>query len=184
MNRAEAWREKGRYFSWSPRSGDAAEVQIFHVELGDANAPPLVLVHGFPTSSVDWFEVAERLSDRYRVCAMDFPGFGLSDKPKDPYVYSIYDDARLLVHAITQVWELKHYTLLTHDRGSSVGMIALAMRAHMEILLRALLECDMCTRQEIRTFVRELQQEVLEDDEAQIPREFTRESSASKTRAT
>ena len=78
MNRGDAWREKGTWFSWAPRSGDADEVQIFHVELGDADAPPLVLVHGFPTSSVDWFEVATQLSDRYRVCAMDFPGFGFS----------------------------------------------------------------------------------------------------------
>jgi hypothetical protein len=63
-------------------------------------------------------------------------------------------------------------------------MIALAMRAHMEILLRALLECDMCTRQEIKTFVRELEQEVLEDNEVEIPRDFTRELSDTKTRAT
>jgi hypothetical protein len=42
-------------------------------------------------------------------------------------------------------------------------MIALAMRAHLEMLLRALLECDMCTRQEIQTFVRELEQGALED---------------------
>ena len=62
-------------------------------------------------------------------------------------------------------------------------MIALAMRAHMEILLRALLECDMCTRQELKTFVRELEQEVLED-EAEIPREFARERSPRKTGAT
>ena len=55
MNRADAWRDKGNYFSWSPRSRDASEVQVFHVELGDAGAPPLVLVHGFPTSSIDWF---------------------------------------------------------------------------------------------------------------------------------
>ena len=63
-------------------------------------------------------------------------------------------------------------------------MIALAMRAHLEILLRALLECDMCTRQELRTFVRELEQEVLEEDEAEIPREFARERSPRKTGAT
>jgi pimeloyl-ACP methyl ester carboxylesterase len=70
MNRADAWRDKGSYFTWSPRRGDAAEVQCFHVELGDADTPPLVLVHGFPTSSIDWFEVAERLSERYRVCCL------------------------------------------------------------------------------------------------------------------
>ena len=44
-------------------------------------------------------------------------------------MYSLHDDARLLVHAITQVWNLKQYTMLTHDRGTSVGMIALTMLA-------------------------------------------------------
>ena len=42
-------------------------------------------------------------------------------------------------------------------------MVATAMRAHMEILLRALMQCDMCTRREIRQFVQELEQEVLEE---------------------
>ena len=63
-------------------------------------------------------------------------------------------------------------------------MVALAMRAHMEILLRALLECDMCTRQEIRVFVGELEQAVLEEDDVDIPREFARERSQSKPGAT
>jgi hypothetical protein len=63
-------------------------------------------------------------------------------------------------------------------------MIALAMRAHMEILLRALLDCDMCSRQEVRTFARELEQEVLEEDEAEIPREFARERSDTKAGVT
>jgi len=122
MNRADAWREKGSYFSWSPRSGDAAEVQVFHVELGDADAPPLVLVHGFPTSSLDWFEVAERLSDRYRVCAMDFPGYGFSDKPLG-WGYSLMRDAELLEHFVGEVLGLESMIMLAHDRGSSVALI-------------------------------------------------------------
>ena len=60
---------------------------------------------------------------------LDFPGYGLSDKPPAPHVYSLYDDARLLVYAITQVWKLTEFRMLTHDRGSSVGMIALEMLA-------------------------------------------------------
>ena len=122
VNRADAWRDKGTYFSWRPRSGDAAEVQIFHVELGDAEAPPLVLVHGFPTSSIDWFEVAERLSDRYRVCAMDFPGFGFSDKPLG-WGYSLVRDAEVLEHYMAEVLGLESMIMLAHDRGSSVAMI-------------------------------------------------------------
>ena len=73
--------------------------------------------------------------------------------------------------------------VLTLDRYPP-RMIAVAMRAHLEILLRALLECDMCTRQELKTFVREIEQEVLEEDEAEIPREFAPERSYTKTRAT
>jgi pimeloyl-ACP methyl ester carboxylesterase len=122
MKRADAWRGKGSYFSWTPRAGDAAEVQVFHVELGDADAPPLVLVHGFPTSSVDWFEVAERLSERYRVCAMDFPGYGFSDKPLG-WGYSLQRDAEVLEHYIAEVLGLESMVMLAHDRGSSVAMI-------------------------------------------------------------
>jgi pimeloyl-ACP methyl ester carboxylesterase len=122
MNRAEAWRHKGSYFSWSPRSGDAEAVEIFHVEVGDADAPPLVLVHGFPTSSIDWVEIADLLSDRYRVCAMDFPGFGFSDKPLG-WGYSLMRDAEVLEYYIADVLGLESMILYAHDRGSSVAMV-------------------------------------------------------------
>ena len=45
-------------------------------------------------------------------------------------------------------------------------MIAMAIRAHLEILLRAMLECDLCTRDDVQQFARELQQEVLEESDA------------------
>jgi pimeloyl-ACP methyl ester carboxylesterase len=122
MDRADAWRAKGSSFSWSPRTADASEVQIFHVELGDEDAPALVLVHGFPTSSIDWFELAELLSARYRVCAMDFPGFGFSDKPLG-WGYSLTRDAELLEHYMAEVLSLETTILYAHDRGSSVAMI-------------------------------------------------------------
>ena len=90
------------HFSWSPAGESAAPVNVFHVELGDADAPVLALVHGFPTCSIDWFEVAERLSPRYRVCMLDFPGFGFSDKPRG-WGYSLRRDAELLDHYLTQI---------------------------------------------------------------------------------
>jgi pimeloyl-ACP methyl ester carboxylesterase len=122
MNRAQAWRDQGSYFSWRPRRGDAAEVDLFHVEVGDPDAPPLVLVHGFPTSSIDWVEISELLGDRYRVCAMDFPGFGFSDKPLG-WGYSLQRDAEVLEHYIAEVLGLESMVMLAHDRGSSVAMI-------------------------------------------------------------
>ena len=122
MNPADAWRDRGHYFSWQPRSGDADAVQCFHVELGDPDAPPFVLVHGFPTSSVDWVDVAELLADRFRVCAMDFPGFGFSDKPLG-WGYSLSRDAEVLDHYVTEVLGLESMTLYAHDRGSSVALV-------------------------------------------------------------
>lgn len=102
---------------------------MFSRRCGTPGAPALVLVHGFPTSSIDYFGLAGELSAEFDIYLLDFPGYGLSDKPPEPYVYSLYDDARLLVHAITQVWGLTQYRMLTHDRGSSVGMIAVGMLA-------------------------------------------------------
>ena len=102
---------------------------MFSRRCGTPGAPALVLVHGFPTSSIDYFALARELSTEFDMFLLDFPGHGLSDKPPEPYVYSLYDDARLLVHAITEVWKLTEYRMLTHDRGSSVGMIALGMLA-------------------------------------------------------
>jgi pimeloyl-ACP methyl ester carboxylesterase len=81
-----------------------------------------VLVHGFPTSSIDWVEIADLLSDRYRICAMDFPGFGFSDKPLG-WGYSLMRDAEALEYYVAEVLGLESMILFAHDRGSSVAMI-------------------------------------------------------------
>lgn len=104
---------------------------MFTRRCGTPGAPALVCVHGFPTSSIDFYGLARELSAEFDIFVVDFPGYGLSDKPQAPYVYSLYDDARLLVHAITEVWRLADYRMVTHDRGSSVGMIAIDMLARI-----------------------------------------------------
>ena len=121
-SRAEAWLARGKYFSWSPAGESAAPVNVFHVELGDADAPVLALVHGFPTCSIDWLEVAERLSSRYRVCMIDFPGFGFSEKPRG-WGYSLRRDAELLDHYLTQIVGAQSVVMVAHDRGDSVSLI-------------------------------------------------------------
>jgi pimeloyl-ACP methyl ester carboxylesterase len=100
---------------------------VFSRRCGTPGAPALVCVHGFPTASIDYFALTRELHSEFDIFLLDFPGYGFSEKPTAPYVYSLYDDARLLIHAITQVWKLSRYTLLTHDRGTSVGIIALTM---------------------------------------------------------
>ncbi|GAB1813627.1 alpha/beta fold hydrolase [Mycobacterium sp. MUNTM1] len=125
------WHDGGTELRWrsTTAANDGQEVAVFSRRCGTPGAPALVLVHGFPTSSIDFGALTNELSAEFDIYLLDFPGYGLSDKPPEPYVYSLYDDARLLVHAITQVWGLTHYRMLTHDRGSSVGMIAVGMLA-------------------------------------------------------
>lgn len=125
------WQHGGTELRWrsTTAANDGAEAAVFTRRCGTVGAPALVLVHGFPTSSIDYFALAGELSAEFDIYLLDFPGYGLSDKPPEPYRYSLYDDARLLVHAITQVWRLTEYRMLTHDRGSSVGMIAVGLLA-------------------------------------------------------
>jgi pimeloyl-ACP methyl ester carboxylesterase len=131
MDIFDEWRSGGTEIRWrsSTAANNDAEVTVFARRCGTPGAPPLVCVHGFPTASIDYFALTRELSDEFDIFLLDFPGYGLSDKPSAPYVYSLYDDARLLIHAITRVWQLERYTMLTHDRGTSVGMIALSMFA-------------------------------------------------------
>ena len=119
--RAAAWRARGEYFRWAPRRDDAAEVEIFHVESGRSDSPVLLFVHGFPTCSVDWADLAELLQERYRVCALDFPGYGFSDKPLG-WGYSLARDAELLDFYVREVIGAESVVVLAHDRGSSVAL--------------------------------------------------------------
>jgi pimeloyl-ACP methyl ester carboxylesterase len=125
------WQSGSTELRWrsTTAANDGQEVTVFSRRCGTPGAPALVLVHGFPTSSIDYFALSSELSSEFDMYLLDFPGYGLSDKPPEPYVYSLYDDARLLVHAITEVWNLTGFRMLTHDRGSSVGMIAVSILA-------------------------------------------------------
>jgi len=119
----EQWRAEGRYFPWASTLPENAgrSVQVFYTCHGDAQKPALVMVHGFPTSSFDFRLPARDLSTDYRVCMLDFPGYGLSDKPAG-YRYTLADDAKLLWTFVTEVVPLKEFVLLSHDRGDSVAL--------------------------------------------------------------
>jgi pimeloyl-ACP methyl ester carboxylesterase len=120
--RADDWRSRGGHFAWRPSEEGASEVEIFHVELGDPDAPVLQLIHGWPTSSIDWFEVAGQLSERFRVCALDFPGFGFSDKPQG-WGYSLARDEELVEYYLSEVIGAEAAVVVAHDRGDSVALL-------------------------------------------------------------
>lgn len=116
---AEAWCSAGSTF-------DYQGLEIFYVCLGNTADPFIYLNHGWPTSSFDFAEIMHDLSRDHRVCALDTPGYGFSDKPKTGYVYSIFEDAELVEHFLTRVARVSELVLLTHDKGDSVGLELLA----------------------------------------------------------
>jgi pimeloyl-ACP methyl ester carboxylesterase len=109
---------------------DADGVQVFYREAGEANAPVVLLLHGFPTSSFQFRELIPRLAGDYRVIAPDLPGFGFTEVPAErKYSYNFHQLA-LTIEAFTQALKLDHYALYIFDYGAPTGL-RLAM-AHPE----------------------------------------------------
>ena len=69
---------------------EADGVRLFYRAAGDATAPVVLLLHGFPTSSFMFRELIPRLSDRYRVIAPDLPGFGFTEVPGRPEICLLF----------------------------------------------------------------------------------------------
>ncbi|MBS1837768.1 MAG: alpha/beta hydrolase [Actinobacteria bacterium] len=78
---------------------------------------PLVVVHGFPTSSFDWSHLLDEMSSHRRVVLVDLPGFGLSDKPDVHYTLAAHADA---VESVIDQLALTRFALLSHDMGDTV----------------------------------------------------------------
>lgn len=134
MDLFEGWRAGATEVRWRSTTpeNDGQQVRLFSRRSGTPGAPALVFVHGFPTSSIDFHGLTVELGSEFDIVTVDFPGYGLSEKPPAPYRYSLFDDARLLVHLITEQWGLRDYRMLTHDRGSSVGIVAVTMLAEAD----------------------------------------------------
>lgn len=120
---AESWRAGGQYFAWTSTVPENAgrSVLVFYTCIGDVAKPTIVALHGFPTSSLDFRGLARELQPDYRTCTLDFPGYGVSDKPS-PYRYTLADDAALVWAFVTKVVPLREFILLSHDRGDSVAL--------------------------------------------------------------
>ena len=84
---------------------------------------PLLLVHGYPTSSWDWHRTWDVLAANHRVVACDMLGFGLSDKPRSGY--SIHCQADLQ-QALLDALDIGDFDAVVHDYGDTVGQEMLA----------------------------------------------------------
>ncbi len=84
---ARDWYEAGQYFEWTSTTADndAARVNIFYRTWGDNSKPKLLLIHGFPNSSFDYYKLIPLLENDYYIATLDFPGSGFSDKPLNDF---------------------------------------------------------------------------------------------------
>ncbi len=92
-------------------------LSIFYREAGPKDAPTLLLLHGFPSSSRMFEALFARLSDHYHLVAPDYPGFGHSDWPDAKQFAYTFDHIASLMTDFTQAMGLSHYTLYMQDYG-------------------------------------------------------------------
>ncbi|WP_042263778.1 alpha/beta fold hydrolase [Paraburkholderia heleia] len=107
-------------------------VKIFYREAGPRDAPTIVLLHGFPSSSREFDSLIPLLATHYHLIAPDFPGFGQSDAPSPTaYTYTFDHLAQTTSELLDQLG-VNRYSLYLHDYGGPVGFRI--MVAHPERL--------------------------------------------------
>jgi pimeloyl-ACP methyl ester carboxylesterase len=97
------------------------DLDIFYREAGSKDAPTVLLLHGFPTSSQMFRNLIPALADQYHMVAPDYPGYGHSSMPpRDKFNYT-FDNLARMIDEFTEKLELTKYALYVQDYGAPVG---------------------------------------------------------------
>lgn len=106
---------------------DVDGLRLFYREDGPRQAPAVLLLHGFPSSSHMFRDLIPQLADRYRVVAPDLPGFGFSDAPDRADFPYTFERLAAVVGRFTEAVGLDRFALYVFDYGAPVGFrLALA----------------------------------------------------------
>lgn len=97
-------------------------LNIFYREAGPKDAPTILLLHGYPSSSRMFATLMPLLADHYHLVAPDYPGFGASDAPPASAFTYTFDHLAEVVDHFTQVIGLRDYVLYHQDYGGPIGM--------------------------------------------------------------
>lgn len=95
--------------------------RLFFREAGNPDAPALLLLHGFPTSSYMFRGLAPALADRYHVIAPDHLGFGLSDAPPVQQFDYTFDALTGLTQGLLRALHIDRYAMYVQDYGAPIG---------------------------------------------------------------
>jgi pimeloyl-ACP methyl ester carboxylesterase len=96
-------------------------LSIFYREAGPKDAPAILLLHGFPTSSNMFRNLILRLAQSFHVIAPDYPGFGQSSAPDHKTFAYTFENLTNVVEQLVEKLELKSYSLYVFDYGAPVG---------------------------------------------------------------
>lgn len=103
------------------RTATIAGQQVFYREAGPRQAPTVLLLHGYPTSSHMFRELIPALADRYHVIAPDHLGFGQSDTPPvGEFEYS-FDALASITDGLLDKLEVGKFAMYVHDYGAPIG---------------------------------------------------------------
>jgi len=103
------------------RKVDVDGFNVFYREAGRKDAPTLLLLHGFPSSSHMFRDLIPLLADRFHVVAPDLPGFGQSDMPsRDRFSYT-FDNIAKVIERFTEVIGLEKFAIYVFDYGAPTG---------------------------------------------------------------
>jgi len=109
------------------RTATVDGLRIFYREAGRPEAPAMLLLHGFPTSSHMFRNLIPLLAQRFRVVAPDLPGFGFSDAPDRAAFNYSFDRLAGVIGRFTEAVGLDRFALYVFDYGAPVGFrLALA----------------------------------------------------------
>jgi pimeloyl-ACP methyl ester carboxylesterase len=118
------------------RTASVDGLSIFYREAGPSDAPTLLLLHGFPSSSRMFESLFARLSDRFHLVAPDYPGFGHSQWPSPRDFEYTFDRIADVMNRFTEVLGLSHFTMYMQDYGGPVGFrMALAHPDRVDALI-------------------------------------------------
>lgn len=109
------------------RRTQADGLEIFYREAGPQNAPTVLLLHGFPTSSHMFRDLIPVLAERYHVIAPDLPGFGFTQSPDRKQFKYTFENLARVIGKFTETIGLDRFAIYVFDYGAPVGMrLALA----------------------------------------------------------
>lgn len=110
---------------------DVKGLQIFYREAGPADAPVILFLHGFPSSSHMYRDLLRDLASSYHVIAPDYPGFGLSSRPSPELFEYTFDNLAAVMERFIDKLGLSSFTLYMQDYGGPVGFRIISKRPEL-----------------------------------------------------